>query len=124
MIVRVVDIGGSGGHYCVNVLLTIYVYCSMGLTLHQHGHGHGDESHDLLHGSHTHSHSHKSNDTYDAINDGEHAMKKEAAHVNHGSHSHDNINVRAAFIHVLGDLIQSVGVLVAAIIIFIKVSMI
>ncbi|KAK5972516.1 Zinc transporter 2 [Trichostrongylus colubriformis] len=33
-----------------------------------------------------------------------------------------NINVRAAFIHVLGDLVQSVGVLIAALIIFFKES--
>ena len=47
----------------------------------------------------------------------------------HGhSHSHgdessasQNINVRAASIHILGDLIQSVGVLVAALIIKFKV---
>jgi len=32
----------------------------------------------------------------------------------------ENINVRAAFIHVLGDLLQSVGVIIAAIIIKIK----
>ena len=32
-----------------------------------------------------------------------------------------NINVRAAFIHVLGDLIQSVGVVVASVIIKFKV---
>lgn len=35
---------------------------------------------------------------------------------------HQNINVRAAFIHVIGDLIQSVGVLVAALVIFFFVS--
>ena len=41
----------------------------------------------------------------------------------HGGHSHgahENLNVSAAFIHVLGDLLQSVGVMVAAIIIWIK----
>ena len=37
-------------------------------------------------------------------------------------HRHKNINVRAAFIHVLGDIIQSIGVLVAALIIKLKVS--
>ncbi|XP_053382354.1 proton-coupled zinc antiporter SLC30A2-like [Mercenaria mercenaria] len=38
-------------------------------------------------------------------------------------HSHKaNINVKAAFIHVLGDLLQSVGVLVAAFIIYFKPS--
>ncbi|XP_041372016.1 zinc transporter 2-like [Gigantopelta aegis] len=35
-------------------------------------------------------------------------------------HRHKNINVRAAFIHVLGDIIQSLGVLVAALIIKLK----
>ena len=33
-----------------------------------------------------------------------------------------NINVRAAFIHVIGDIIQSIGVLLASIIIKLKVS--
>ncbi|XP_037086488.1 zinc transporter 2-like [Pollicipes pollicipes] len=37
-----------------------------------------------------------------------------------GSDENVNINVRAAFIHVLGDLIQSIGVFVAAIIIYIR----
>lgn len=32
----------------------------------------------------------------------------------------ENLSIRAAFIHVLGDLIQSVGVLIAALIIWIK----
>ena len=33
-------------------------------------------------------------------------------------HSHDNLNIRGAFLHVLGDLLSSVGVIVAAILIF------
>ncbi len=33
-----------------------------------------------------------------------------------------NINLRAAAIHVIGDFIQSIGVLIAALIIFFKVS--
>ena len=41
-----------------------------------------------------------------------------------GGHSHgggtNNINVQAAYIHVLGDLVQSIGVLLAAVIIWIK----
>lgn len=50
------------------------------------------------------------------------------SHVGHGhshallGHGHGNTSVRAAFIHVLGDLLQSVGVLVAAIVIFYRVS--
>ena len=39
-----------------------------------------------------------------------------------GSEGNVNINVRAAFIHVLGDLIQSIGVCIAAIIIYMRVS--
>lgn len=39
------------------------------------------------------------------------------------SHSHDqNINVRAAFIHVIGDFLQSLGVFVAALVIYFMVS--
>lgn len=36
--------------------------------------------------------------------------------------SKDNINIRAAAIHIIGDFIQSVGVLIAAIIIYCKVK--
>lgn len=36
-----------------------------------------------------------------------------------GGHGHsENINVRAAFVHVLGDVLQSIGVFCAAIIIY------
>lgn len=38
-------------------------------------------------------------------------------HEHHHNHDHRNMNVRAAFIHVLGDLIQSIGVIIAALII-------
>jgi len=38
------------------------------------------------------------------------------------SNESGNVNVRAAFIHVLGDLLQSLGVLIAAFIIYFKVS--
>lgn len=34
----------------------------------------------------------------------------------------ENINVRAAFIHVIGDLLQSVGVMIAAFVIYFRVS--
>lgn len=54
-----------------------------------------------LHGTHGHSHGGSS-----GANDG---------------HGHgENINVRAAFIHVLGDVLQSIGVFCAAIIIYFK----
>lgn len=72
----------------------------MGLSLHQHGHSHGGHSH----GGHSHDRSH----------DVENGDFK-------GENSKRNINVRAAFIHVLGDFIQSVGVFVAALVIYFKV---
>ncbi|XP_044020712.1 zinc transporter 2-like isoform X2 [Aphidius gifuensis] len=64
----------------------------MGLTLHQHGHSHGGSSHG-------HSHNHGSDHS-------------------HGHEEKENINVRAAYIHVIGDFIQSVGVLIAAVVIY------
>jgi len=73
----------------------VLVNVIMGVLLHQgggHGHSHGGGGHGHSHGGHGHSH-------------GDEGDKKE------------NINVRAAFIHVLGDLIQSLGVLIAAFII-------
>ncbi|KAL6255335.1 hypothetical protein P5V15_013674 [Pogonomyrmex californicus] len=74
----------------------------MGLSLHQHGHSHGGHSH----GEHDESH-----DVENALDDD---LK--------GEHAKRNINVRAAFIHVLGDFIQSIGVFVAALIIYFKPS--
>jgi len=66
-----------------------------GLVLHEHGHSHGH--------SHDHDHDHETGST---------------------SSGHDeesgNVNVRAAFIHVIGDLLQSLGVLTAAFIIYFK----
>lgn len=50
-----------------------------------------------------------------------------AAHGESGGCGRDNaqnINVRAAYIHVIGDFIQSFGVLVASLIIYFKVSII
>ena len=40
----------------------------------------------------------------------------------HKDGSEENINVRAAFIHVIGDLIQSIGVVIAGYIIWFKVK--
>ena len=64
-----------------------------------HGHTHGGMGHGHSHSSgHGHSEGSSNDD------------------------SSTNINVRAAYIHILGDIIQSVGVVAAAYIIYIKVS--
>ncbi|CAD5230711.1 unnamed protein product [Bursaphelenchus okinawaensis] len=100
----------------VNIIMGLLLYCG--------GHGH---SH-LGGGSHNHSHDEPHEQT---------ALLRSASGTSNGyqpieedvedNHSHDdkrgpevNINVRAAFIHVLGDLLQSCGVLVAALIILWK----
>ncbi|XP_033219609.1 zinc transporter 2-like isoform X2 [Belonocnema kinseyi] len=78
----------------------------MGLTLHQHGHGH---SHG---GGHTHDHhKHEKNKPSEKC-------KEEG--VEDKNEEKRNINVRAAYVHVLGDFIQSVGVFIAAIVIYFK----
>lgn len=39
-----------------------------------------------------------------------------------GNAKRENINVKAAFIHVIGDFLQSFGVLLAALVIYFKVT--
>ena len=57
---------------------------------HDHGHSHG----------HDHGHSH-------------------GGGCSHGhSHEETNINIRAAVVHVIGDMLQSIGVIIAALLIF------
>ncbi|CAG9581962.1 unnamed protein product [Danaus chrysippus] len=86
----------------------------MGLTLHQHGHSHG--------GGAGHGHSHGGANP--VLNNKERVdsdAESSSSHTQDHSHTHgENINVRAAFIHVLGDFLQSFGVLVAAIVIYFK----
>ena len=88
----------------------------LGLTLHGgHGHSHGGHGHS--HGSDESSlelsHSKTGSKTTD---ENSHDAKKHT--------KHKDINVRAAAIHVLGDLVQSVGVFVAALLIYFKVCFI
>ncbi|KAG0253356.1 hypothetical protein BG011_006413 [Mortierella polycephala] len=73
---------------------------------HSHGHDHGHD-HDHDH-DHSHEHDHESSHAHDGTKAGA-AHKKEI-----------NINVKAASLHVIGDLISSVGVLLASIIIMFK----
>ena len=62
--------------------LGVIVNIIMGVSLHQHGHSHG--------------HSHTDQDT-EGLHQGRDHTEKE------------NINVKAAFIHVVGDFLQSLG---------------
>nr|XP_040045431.1 zinc transporter 8-like isoform X2 [Gasterosteus aculeatus aculeatus] len=87
----------------------------MALILHQSGHGH---SHGGV-GSHGHSHKGNEHDRATKQKD-DHADPEKNVVANGGRSQQDNASVRAAFVHVLGDLLQSVSVLLSAIIIFFK----
>ena len=75
---------------------------------HNHSHGGGSHSHGANHGSH--------NGMAESVSTNR--ITRSASL----STEKQNINVRAAFIHVLGDIVQSVGVLIAAYIIKFKVQ--
>lgn len=66
---------------------------------------------------HGHSHGPAAAPASDAAGEAEHHGH---SHGSGGGGEEENLNVRAAFIHALGDLVQSVGVVIAAIIIWAK----
>ncbi|XP_019185009.1 PREDICTED: metal tolerance protein A2-like isoform X2 [Ipomoea nil] len=104
---------------------------------HGHGHDHGHGGHDHGHGGHDHGHSH------DGVTIVQHHDHHEG-HSGHNEHESDhthpllkacsegengskggkkkerNINVQGAYLHVLGDSIQSVGVMIGGAIIWYK----
>ncbi|XP_031553288.1 zinc transporter 2-like [Actinia tenebrosa] len=90
----------AAGGLVINVLL--------GAILYQKGHGH---SHGLGVGSHSHDNKHQTSN--------EEGLSKSPSSFVIESEG-ENVNVRAAFIHVLGDFLQSVGVFIAALIIWVK----
>jgi len=75
---------------------------------HSHGHQHHDHHHD--HHSQDHHHDHQSHDHHDHHHHQEH---KNISKID----SSQNANIRAAMIHIIGDILQSVGVVIAAIVI-------
>jgi len=97
--------------------LGVAVNIVMGATLHQHGHSHGGGG-----GGHGHSHA---GDPSGGSHGHAHDAEDGHAHSGEGGHAHEvadkeNINVTAAFIHVVGDFLQSLGVFIAAIVIYFK----
>jgi len=92
----------SGIGVAMNIAMGMLLHgglCDKLNTVH-HGHTHGGG------GSHGHSHTDGRNHNH-SHNNGS----------NNHSHSSQNMNVRAALIHVIGDLVQSIGVLIAAFVI-------
>lgn len=85
-----------------------------------HNHDHGEGGHDHKHGAdHKHEHKHDHGDA-EGHDHGEEdkedtGSKKSGA----SSAAKRNINVDAAFLHALGDMIMSIGVIISATIIYI-----
>ena len=107
---------------CFNIAMYFILHtdkCFKGVELKHHGHSHSGDDHGHSHGSHAHS-----NNKPDAqFTKTDVEMAVTVAHADHEEHSDENnINMRAAAIHVIGDFIQSVGVLIAAVIIYCKVK--
>ncbi|XP_008847502.1 zinc transporter 4 [Nannospalax galili] len=86
----------NGDIMLITAAVGVAVNVIMGFLLNQSGH------------HHSHSHSHSLSSSSPAVGSGGH------------SHGQDSLAVRAAFVHALGDLVQSVGVLIAAYIIRFK----
>lgn len=92
----------------------------MMVVLHQHGHGHSHggggnrrEGEEGEHGQET------TESTEQQQEEGE--ERRERERTPRSGLQNKNINVHAAFIHVLGDLIQSIGIVIAGYIISFKV---
>ncbi|KAM7103188.1 probable proton-coupled zinc antiporter SLC30A4 isoform X2 [Ciconia boyciana] len=89
----------NGDIMLITAAVGVAVNLIMGFLLNQSGHLH----------SHSHSHPHS------------HVPQSNSPNTAHSSsHGHSSLAVRAAFVHALGDLVQSIGVLVAAYIIRFK----
>ncbi|XP_050376365.1 metal tolerance protein 1-like [Argentina anserina] len=89
---------------------------------HDHGHGHGHSDHDHGHREHHH----HNEDHCDHGHDDEHHHSEGADHTrpllteNTRKKKQRNINVQGAYLHVLGDLIQSIGVMIGGAVIWYK----
>ena len=93
----------------------------MGATLHQHGHSHGGDTGDKEDG-HGHSHGGSKGDKGhgDVKKGGEKPKKQTGPKNDSKNEDKENINVKAALIHVIGDFLSSLGVFIAALVIYFK----
>ncbi|CAL1415028.1 unnamed protein product [Linum trigynum] len=97
---------------------------------HDHGHSHGhDQSHSHGHGhhDHVHEHDHSHEDHHDHLEEGHQHVDEESAkplldkkEKGEKKQKKKNINVEGAYLHVLGDSIQSIGVMIGGAVIWYK----
>ncbi|KAL3096090.1 hypothetical protein niasHS_005849 [Heterodera schachtii] len=109
----------QAGIMAITAAIGVGVNLIMGLLLYLGGHSHSHSHHG--HGTHSQRQTDRTNfaeqewGTVDG-RPGQNGGNRQT----HGTRRQTNINVRAAFVHVLGDLIQSVGVLFAGLLIYWK----
>ncbi|GJJ78015.1 hypothetical protein EMPS_10374 [Entomortierella parvispora] len=93
---------------------------------HGHGHGSGSQDHDPLHNEEDneqdddldHDHNgHKAIPQHDHDHHNSGSSTQAHNHHHHHPHSHVNLNMTAATLHVLGDLLSSIGVLISSLVI-------
>ncbi|XP_021393193.2 putative proton-coupled zinc antiporter SLC30A4 [Lonchura striata] len=99
----------NGDIMLITAAVGVAVNLIMGFLLNQSGHLH----------SHSHSHPQSHIPQPSSPNAAQGSSHGHSSH-GHSSHGHSSLAVRAAFVHALGDLVQSIGVLVAAYIIRFK----
>jgi zinc transporter 2 len=78
---------------------------------HDHDHDHNHDGHDHDHAAHDHKH--------EPHTHGSHTHVHGKVHSHGHGHSHGDVNLRAALVHVIGDAVQNLGVVIAGIIIYI-----
>eukprot|EP01084_Bolivina_argentea_P019781 36795_1 len=71
----------------------------------------------ILHQGHDHHHHHNHNHSHSHFSEDAHIDNNQMGIMNENE-NHTSLNVRSAFIHALGDLLQSIGVLIASILIW------
>lgn len=92
---------------------------------HSHSHSHTSDLKEMemadislvsIHSDHSHEHSHSKHDSdHSSHHSDHHTNEEESSQVS--KKAKENINIRAAYIHVLSDLVQSIAVLIAGLVI-------
>ncbi|XP_010268996.1 PREDICTED: metal tolerance protein 1-like isoform X1 [Nelumbo nucifera] len=101
--------------------LLVNVVMALLLGHHHHGHGHGHVEHDhgqgnSSHGDHDHGHGHHGVNVM--THHQHHNLNQSEAKHEKKSQLKQNISVQGAYLHVLGDSIQSIGVMIAGAVIW------
>ncbi|KAF9109049.1 hypothetical protein BGX27_008051 [Mortierella sp. AM989] len=82
---------------------------------HSHGHSQANHGHAPLQSEDDHNHDHDSHSlTHKPVPLHDHDHNHSHSHSGHGHHHHVNLNISAATLHVLGDLLSSIGVLISS----------